>query len=903
MAGFAPTFEGGMGIEGAVQTPLSPAAGSTLSAASGLLGLFAAPSGGSGGSKDEINAGLWKRAMGDADLASASMEQLNQFQRQHPSAGAWAFDAADTLRNESLAERDVELSVEKQLDEAFFTSAPGALAAQQASAIEDPAAAQSYVANARAQYVANNFRTEELKREMDQYGANEERRTEMWTLAAFDLKAGANIINTAYTDAVEALVRDPTKTIAFDEIEGLVAELPQLAGTVMTRENAPQVLQQVRAAYEESQTQRIASARGLQPGELGLMPESVANSVFAEIDATIVWSERQLDPGEIKTRLENTTFNQMVEAGVPLDVISSISLATAGNPALQAAALGALTEGTGAVMELYNGAEFEAARKANRELSAADRRRAFAGFSELARVWGETSSVASVYEEVNETERALKFGAATIAALDTAMTDADVDGISAQLGQTFYRQNMEELAPNIDAAIAANTLFKPELVKHLSSDLNVQFLDVNQTANDQGYQVSVGDNDKLVFIPTEENLLEVQEIEAEIAALESGERGNPRDFRGMIDGYEKQLEVLQTPPELPLNDLQYKWTVLNGLGEVGSGVRQIASAEFGLELAADVATDTREALTRADSGEIPPTTARLLDKYEGGGDYNTLFGFSQRAGGQFEGIKVSEMTIGELKDFSGDRGEGSYGQWVKGKLGESGQEARIATPMGRYQFVGTTLADVASRMGLPDDTVFDEATQDAMFVFYAKDVMTGKSQSGKRVALRNAWEGLKNASDAEVDVMISEIESDTFVAGAPEVRTTEIEPAPDADPDAPTRLAPETSARPTARGGSGGSESAPTTSARPEARPMEQTATATEERPLFKGAAIPTVAATPAMDKNVMAFLESLGSSPDSTYTMGSVADVEAAQASGSLRPGDRVLITGEGKPYLVEVE
>ena len=84
---------------------------------------------------------------------------------------------------------------------------------------------------------------------------------------------------------------------------------------------------------------------------------------------------------------------------------------------------------------------------------------------------------------------------------------------------------------------------------------------------------------------------------------------------------------------------------------------------------------------------------------------------------------------------------------------------------------------------------------------------------------------------------------------------------------------------------------------------MEQTATATEERPLFKGAAIPTVAATPTTDKNVMAFLESLGSSPDSTYTMSSVADVEAAQASGSLRTGDRVLITGEGKPYLVEVE
>lgn len=100
--------------------------------------------------------------------------------------------------------------------------------------------------------------------------------------------------------------------------------------------------------------------------------------------------------------------------------------------------------------------------------------------------------------------------------------------------------------------------------------------------------------------------------------------------------------------------------------------------------------------------------------------------------------------------------------------------------------------------------------------------------------------------------------------------------------------------------------SAPTTSMRPEARATsegEAPAQPTEERPLFKGAAIPTVSATPTTDKNVVAFLESLGSAPDSTYTMGSVADVDAAKAAGALKAGDRVLITGDGAPYLVEVE
>jgi len=68
----------------------------------------------------------------------------------------------------------------------------------------------------------------------------------------------------------------------------------------------------------------------------------------------------------------------------------------------------------------------------------------------------------------------------------------------------------------------------------------------------------------------------------------------------------------------------------------------------------------------------------VMDKHEGGGSYDTLFGHSQD---KF-GVKPSEMTLGQLYAFSDPSGE--YGQWVKGQVG------RVATPMGRYQFVGTT---------------------------------------------------------------------------------------------------------------------------------------------------------------------------------------------------------------------
>jgi hypothetical protein len=96
---------------------------------------------------------------------------------------------------------------------------------------------------------------------------------------------------------------------------------------------------------------------------------------------------------------------------------------------------------------------------------------------------------------------------------------------------------------------------------------------------------------------------------------------------------------------------------------------------------------------------------QILDRTEGGGDYSTLFGHSQKTGGRFSNVRVDTMTIGELKTFASPSGE--YGQWVKENVGENtyaGRNNLPSTPMGRYQFIGGTMAEVAKQMGLPDNT-------------------------------------------------------------------------------------------------------------------------------------------------------------------------------------------------------
>jgi hypothetical protein len=148
----------------------------------------------------------------------------------------------------------------------------------------------------------------------------------------------------------------------------------------------------------------------------------------------------------------------------------------------------------------------------------------------------------------------------------------------------------------------------------------------------------------------------------------------------------------------------------------------------------------------------------IMDKHEGGGNYDTLFGHSQREGRAFSNVRVSEMTLGELAKFSSPSGE--YGQWVKGELGRIGQRARVATPMGRYQFVGSTLREVASKMGLSDDTVFTPEVQDQMFEFYLKqNLAESNTEEGKVAALRGAWEGFKNVPTEELVGLIRRYES------------------------------------------------------------------------------------------------------------------------------------------------
>lgn len=154
----------------------------------------------------------------------------------------------------------------------------------------------------------------------------------------------------------------------------------------------------------------------------------------------------------------------------------------------------------------------------------------------------------------------------------------------------------------------------------------------------------------------------------------------------------------------------------------------------------------------AEASALPSSLLGALDKTEGGGNYDTLYGNAQRNGGAFSSINVSQMPIKDVLTFSDPNGR--YAQSVKSQIG------RVATPMGRHQIVGTTLRNAVDQMGLDPNTPFDRNTQDAIATHLARSrVSSAGTMEGKIAGLRAEWAGLKNVPDAQLAQIVNDLEN------------------------------------------------------------------------------------------------------------------------------------------------
>jgi len=159
----------------------------------------------------------------------------------------------------------------------------------------------------------------------------------------------------------------------------------------------------------------------------------------------------------------------------------------------------------------------------------------------------------------------------------------------------------------------------------------------------------------------------------------------------------------------------------------------------------------------------PNSLFRKALKEKEAGSYSTLYGNAETKNTPWKGKDITKMSMSSVLDLV--KAGGEFNNYNKKMYNEN------TTAIGKYQFVGATLRDLKKRgvfdkLGITDDTVFDEAVQDSLAAYLAvhriKDRAKGTLSSARK-EMRNEWEGFKKLSDSDLNNIITEIGSEIGV--------------------------------------------------------------------------------------------------------------------------------------------
>jgi len=135
-------------------------------------------------------------------------------------------------------------------------------------------------------------------------------------------------------------------------------------------------------------------------------------------------------------------------------------------------------------------------------------------------------------------------------------------------------------------------------------------------------------------------------------------------------------------------------------------------------------------------------------------NYRTLFDNAEEKKTPFKDVDITAMPMKDIFDLVKKNGKFHKFNLAKGK---------DTTAIGKYQMVGNTLRDLKDRnilkdLGIDDDTIFNENTQDKIAVHLAERRVRSKfSIAEARKEMRDEWEGFNKLSDKELDAIINEV--------------------------------------------------------------------------------------------------------------------------------------------------
>lgn len=263
------------------------------------------------------------------------------------------------------------------------------------------------------------------------------------------------------------------------------------------------------------------------------------------------------------------------------------------------------------------------------------------------------------------------------------------------------------------------------------------------------YKVQSGDTLSEIAVATGTTVKELADLNqiSDVDVIEAG-----ADIQIPIKRLEDEAIVTQATSMEELEPIKTSYTIA---GAVGTGLGVDPDSQFYQSFRQDITPLYGPLDDRS-------FTQKLLKKKEAD-NYDTLYSNAEVKSKDFKNVKVSDMTLGELVEFT--RASNDYGKWVKPRLPKDSYAAKndlTSTPVGKYQIVGGTLRSLIKKYDYDLDTKFNKETQDKMFLDLAKEKLgDSKTMDQKVKGMRDLWEGFQSkygTSYNDVVKVIEEIE-------------------------------------------------------------------------------------------------------------------------------------------------
>lgn len=841
---------------------------------------------------------------------TASLSQLRQFGALYPQFSDDVFTRASTEKNAQLQQVESEQAGQNAIITKFYTSGEGQIADARVAQLRQQGLddqADELEATLFGEFVTRQAETNKIAELAKKTTDLTTLSNDTWSVNKKAIRTQADIAANGLSELLTAFKASPTGSFNIEEmgLGGLLNAFPNISITNVTKDNFGEFALQLKSEIVRTQRLRIQNEVGF---DLRETPSGYEEEVFKGFDAIVAWAEKDLDPAEIVKRSKNEGFIRMQESGIPVGDLAAIELISS-DPQIQASIIGGFTDD----IQKYLGTVPEGATarmEAMRNLSTDSMKDARTHFSRMLGVYSGNSTDAKPYPEVTLSVRQEKIRENMLGLIESHSQIDSRTGKPQRFNTAAWDEYFAKNASSVIQIASQDSDFATTVGTTLTNDIMLDIKKIQEVTKDKGVTISFNDKGQIEFGVDKEFLISEGIILSDAEATELEKRsanGDTLARQRLLDyatesNIDERIYISQVVgPEgarkttANLDDINYKWNVLSQLGQVGSSIKSTIEQELSPQAAQTVVEGvvSPEGVSYNIPEEVAQDTAfvgaakSVADNI--GIDVNDLFRVIdfETAGSWSPAVKAPTSSATGLIQFIESTAE-SLGTSTAELAGMSRTEQMeyvekyLRPYKGRIKNFGDLYMAIhwPKGVGKSDDYVMYKQGSDAY------EANKGLDKNGDGTVTRG--ETLQRVMESTGRGMATMPRT----AAAEEAIAAPVEQL--LPPQQRVSTTPDTSLRPQPRPVSA-----------EEIIPAEPVRQRTTERGTAQvgDQGLVRVANSPIFDRDLQRFLQALRVDPETTFSVKDLDELEAAQADGRLKKGDKVLV-GEGlTSFVVEIE